>query len=436
MGCFLGCFKGSKDRKRRRSPKRSPSRDHRVSERYRQPIPSVKQISPNLSAPKLPPPVEEVAVAIDLPEPKQNVEQGNASSAKKKVTFDLNIRTYEQAPSDDNTDSASEDDREVEQIDEEERPAKGQKDESYPKSGAFPSNHRYENCESSDDDHGSEFGEDEDEFDSEDFDEEEEEYGIQGNEEESYDSFFSLPIDKEPQGLQEEVSSTKPCSASSPLLEKQPVPAAGGSTRDRSQFVHPVLIPVENLSQWKEIKARAVPATNPNKQHLCDEQENKPTLIAEPEIKVKKPRVPTFPTKQEVSVDASLSNWLPSSDNSTVETPQPSNSHLSNSSFSREDRPILGALTIEDIKLSSMTSSPRRSPSRSPPAEEIPIVGTVGRYWNCENQGGDSASSRPSTRLAKGIPNTTNKYREDKAVNWHTTPFEVRLERALQNGAA
>ncbi|XP_074556056.1 uncharacterized protein LOC141811881 [Curcuma longa] len=434
MGCFLGCFKGSKDRKRRRSPKRSPPRDHRVSERYRQPIPSVKQISLNPGAPKLPPPVEEVAVAVALPEPKQNVEQGNASGSKKKVTFDLNIRTYEQVPSDDNTDSASEDDQESEEIDEEERPAKGQKDESYPKSGAFPSNHRYENCESSDDDHGSEFGEDEDEFDS-DFDEEEE-YGIQGNEEESYDSFFSLPIDKEPQGLQEEVSSTKPDTASSPLLDKQPIPAAGGSTRDRSQFVHPVLNPVENLSQWKEIKVRAVRATNPNKQNLCDEQENKPTLIAEPEIKVKKPQVPTFPTKQEVSVDASLSNWLLSSDNSTVETPQPSNSHLSNSSFSREDRPILGALTIEDIKQLSMTSSPRRSPSRSPPADEIPIVGTVGRYWNCENQGEDSASSRPSTRLAKGIPNTTNKYREDKAVNWHTTPFEVRLERALQNGAA
>ncbi|KAH7845489.1 hypothetical protein Vadar_002821 [Vaccinium darrowii] len=31
----------------------------------------------------------------------------------------------------------------------------------------------------------------------------------------------------------------------------------------------------------------------------------------------------------------------------------------------------------------------------------------------------------------KGIPNTTSKFREDKKVNWHSPPFETRLERAL-----
>ncbi|XP_042422438.1 uncharacterized protein LOC122010101 [Zingiber officinale] len=387
MGCFLRCFKGPKDRNRRRSPRRSPSRERRVSESCLHPIPSAKQISPNPSAPELFPPEEVVSVAVALPvekkkKNKENVEKENAGGGgRKKVTFDLNVKTYERVPSD-------EDDEE------EEKPAKGNKDESYPKSGAFPSNHRYENCESSDDDRGCESGEDEDEFES-DF-----EIGIQGNEEESYDSFFSLPLDKDPQGLHEEVSSRQLDSASAPLLGKQSIPAAGGcgGTRDRSQFVHSVLNPIENLSQWKEIKVRASPAKNPDKQNLGNEPEIK--------VKKKKPQVP----KQEVSVDGSLSNWLPSSpDNSTAETPQPSNSHLSNSSFSREDRPILGALTMEEIKQSSMTSSP----SKSPPADEIPILGTVGRYWSCENPGEDTASSRrPSSRLAKGIPNTTSKDRE------------------------
>ncbi|KAI9072669.1 hypothetical protein K1719_045370 [Acacia pycnantha] len=39
----------------------------------------------------------------------------------------------------------------------------------------------------------------------------------------------------------------------------------------------------------------------------------------------------------------------------------------------------------------------------------------------------------PKVCYGNGIPNTTNKYKEDKKVNWHATPFEVRLERALSD---
>ncbi|KAF2294894.1 hypothetical protein GH714_026878 [Hevea brasiliensis] len=120
-------------------------------------------------------------------------------------------------------------------------------------------------------------------------------------------------------------------------------------------------------------------------------------------------------SNQEIAVDASLSNWLGSSENTTINKPSTID---------------LGALTVEELKQLSLSSSPRRSPSHSP--DEMAIIGTVGTYWNHSGSGNDSGS----VSSFKGIPNTTSKYREDKRVNWHSTPFKTRLERALNGGAA
>ena len=84
-------------------------------------------------------------------------------------------------------------------------------------------------------------------------------------------------------------------------------------------------------------------------------------------------------------------------------TPERSASQGSNSF---QDRPILGALTVEELRQFSASSSPRKSPSRSP--DEIPLIGTVGTYWSHAGPAKDSGSAASY----KGIPNTTSKYRE------------------------
>lgn len=234
----------------------------------------------------------------------------------------------------------------------------------------FPSNHRYQNCDS--DDEVEELEDEEEEEDCYYSDSEEEEgldeldegigldeigIRIEGNEEESYESFFSLSIDKERElsdkNTNEEVSSL--ISKNNPASTDMP----GLHTRDRSQFVHPVLNPVENLSQWKQAKV-----------NLSEKSTKRDKTVNSNLYKENK--------GDEVSVDTSLSTWLVSADNSKVEKAQ-----VGNLSFSREDRPILGALTVEDIKESSVNSSPRRSPSRSPSHDDVPIIGTVGSYWSC-----------------------------------------------------
>ncbi|CAL9154892.1 unnamed protein product [Musa hybrid cultivar] len=440
MGCFLACFGGSKNRKRRRSPRKSLPLE-RAQERCRPPRPNVstKQITPKSLTPDLSP-LNPAVEDNTLPELKENLAQGSLSRTRKKVTFNLNVQTYEEVSGDEDSKCLLEDDEGPEAVDEDGKPHEGQ-DEFSPKLGAFPLNHRYQNCEISDDDGSDCGGDEEEDYSDSDFDEEEDdEVGTEEKEEESYDSFFSLAIDEEPQRLQE-VRSPEPKCPSSP--GRQPILlAGGGNKRDRSQYVHPVLNPVQNLTQWKEVKVHSARAKNAKVENADTEKENQMMFCSEAmNNKAKKPqgsveldRTPNCSTKQEISVDASLSNWLLSSENSTVEGPEASNSPRSNSAFSREDRPILGALTVEDLKQASVTSSPRRSPSRS--TDEKPILGTVGRYWNSKNQGDDSASSHQPSSGHNGSPNTTIKYREDKPVNWNSTPFEVMLERALETGTA
>nr|CAD1836097.1 unnamed protein product [Ananas comosus var. bracteatus] len=424
MGCFLACLGGPKDRKRRRSPKKSPPRDRRhesykLLQQNASPLraqPLLEQITPQLSLEK--PSTEVAANSTPDQEIREINEQGSFSSCRKKVTFDLNVKTYEEAATQGDEKCISEEDEENEAREEEKNP---QEDAGKPtsQSGNYPLNHRYQNCSNSDDEDGGDGEEDgdgedddEDEYGEEDEDEDYDDCGIDKErnpiglqeDEESYESFFSLPIEKELENNQEVISPGPKC-VSSP--DKQPILLAKGNPRDRSHYINSVLNPVENLSQWKEVKVGAVPLKNTNKENINLEQEkNKMVLSPEPTFKTKKLEGTAdsnnSPCKQEVSVDASLSTWLVSSENSSVQRIQESNSARSNWSLSREERPILGALTVEDIKQSSVTSSPRRSPSRSP--DEIPIVGTVGSYWSCRSQGDTSSYSSRSGSVTKGIP--------------------------------
>lgn len=103
---------------------------------------------------------------------------------------------------------------------------------------------------------------------------------------------------------------------------------------------------------------------------------------------------------QEMPVDTSLSDWLVSSETTLVK--YGTNMPASNSVINHEDRPILGVLTLEEIKQFSTSCSPMKSPSKN--LDELPIIGSVGTYWT--HQDSSSASS------FRGIPNTSSKYKE------------------------
>ncbi|XP_039006031.1 uncharacterized protein LOC120133530 [Hibiscus syriacus] len=100
-----------------------------------------------------------------------------------------------------------------------------------------------------------------------------------------------------------------------------------------------------------------------------------------------------------------------------------------NSPRSYEDRVVLGALALEELKQHS-TSTPRECKSQR--TDETAIIGTVGSYWNRTGQIMDADSSSPH----KGTPITSSRNIQEERPKWNAIPFEARLERALDIGTA
>ncbi|TXG63877.1 hypothetical protein EZV62_010871 [Acer yangbiense] len=428
MGCFLGCFGSSKDRKRRKQRHKLQPCDHQRNTNY---IPVQYSVSIVEEYPEKPiTPVSEVGVKAE------EQSQSSSSGTRKKVTFDSNVRTYEHVLPEHVSGTLPEKD----EVGAKEEESLGKLGHSQPSSeassitsssGSYPPNHRYQNCRECDDE------EDEIDYEDSDLDEEEDEDddGVL-----DYDDLY------EEDGIVE----SKIDVAKEEIEEAVKPMRANGSARDRSAYIHSVLNPVENLTQWKALKTKGKPQLKQQKENFALDEEPRASFSLEPSFKElslsfkSKSDYQSNKSNQEIAVDASLSNWLSSSEATPIKnyntislnsTPEKTTSQGSNSPWSQEDRPILGALTLEEIKQFSASSSPRKSPRKSPSRspDEMPIIGTVGTYWN---HTGNMAKDSGSASSYKGIPNTTSKYREDKRVNWHSTPFETRLERALNRGAA
>ncbi|KAK3142102.1 hypothetical protein QOZ80_4BG0342220 [Eleusine coracana subsp. coracana] len=361
------------------------------------------------------PVVMEVVSTPDL-ELRKLSEHGSWGSGKKKVSFNMNVTTYENAAAPDQEEGYAEDEGEY----------------HAQKVIVLPENHRYRNCCESDDDVGDEYAEDaafsEDSDDEDDYVDckidllDEEEMSSEENKQESHESLFSLAMSND-QHNDDEVISPAPKSSDTSLEKESPL-IKGNNLHCRSKYVRPVLNPVQNLSEWKEVKSLKT-------QQALSKRFDKENVSIMPDVDASQAKVGACnSSKKEVSVDASLSTWLASSDNSTVDKVR-SKSPCSISSVSQDERS--GVLAIDDLKKSSATLSPQRSPSHN--REGAPILGTVGSYWSCMRQDNDYCSSTSGSGT-NGIPNSTSKYREDKRVNWHSTPFNVRLDRALKKTSA
>ncbi|KAL1560918.1 protein JASON-like [Salvia divinorum] len=87
-------------------------------------------------------------------------------------------------------------------------------------------------------------------------------------------------------------------------------------------------------------------------------------------------------------------------------------------------KPISTKQDCSNKQLSSISSQ-----CRKPPADR-PILGMVAAHWN-DVEAPNDPPPPPKWWDGNGIPNSTNKYKEDQKVSWHATSFEERLEKAL-----
>ncbi|KAF8760584.1 hypothetical protein HU200_010014 [Digitaria exilis] len=196
-------------------------------------------------------PVVAAVVYTPVSELREVSEHGSRSSGKQKVTFDLNVTTYENAVL----------------ADQEEPPEEGEKHTQ--KTVVLPENHCYQNCSDSDDDVEDEYAEDDVYDDGGDEKEDDfmdckvdladkEEVTTEENKQESHESLFSLSMSNDQQNDQEVTSSAPKNSGTSADVESPLI--TRNNLRDRSQYVHPMLNPVRNLSQWKELKESEDPS--------------------------------------------------------------------------------------------------------------------------------------------------------------------------------
>ena len=184
-------------------------------------------------------------------------------------------------------------------------------DSSVSKMGSFPSNYRYQNCIDSYDDEGDMADIESDlDYDDEDDEDEDEEY-YSGNE---FDD--EIPQQLNSQSMAEEKSNNHMQLTASTDGELKPVESIRNA-RNRSQYISSVLNPVENLTQWRAIKARTAPTKHPRMENIALEQEQSVPFSLKPSSNLYPSHLESKynqskPLLQEIAVNASLSNWLAS----------------------------------------------------------------------------------------------------------------------------
>ncbi|CAM0876540.1 unnamed protein product [Alopecurus aequalis] len=84
---------------------------------------------------------------------------------------------------------------------------------------------------------------------------------------------------------------------------------------------------------------------------------------------------------------------------------------------------------VEFPSLSEWLKPPnsRSSDTAKSSDDDRPIIGMVAAHWKSE----EPEVFTPQWWDGNGIPNSTNKYKEDQKVSWHAMSFEERLEKAL-----
>lgn len=247
---------------------------------------------------------------------------------KKKVSFNLNVKTYEPIPNDElsNCYLSEGEEKTMWEYNQEETAGASMRYFNYEdnlmasKIGSFPSNYRYQNCRDSYDEEDEMELEDSDLDDDDDDDEDELDFD-EDDIGESYD-FRSQKLCQASVGEEGKVTIDQLAEKRSNLMQPQVLQHqqhnktdSNQNARNSSHNVFSVLTPVENLTQWKEAKAKTRQQLKHQKENIMLEQAQQMSLCtkkgSEPLALNSSVDLNQFkPRSHEIAVDASLSNWL------------------------------------------------------------------------------------------------------------------------------
>ena len=211
--------------------------------------------------------------------------EGTSFKIRKKVSFNLNVQTYEPISTDDHVLQSDEEDEEMEKngrkvsrVSSLSTSATKRASTGLISLGLFPSNYRYQNVRDSYDSYEEEdyLADEESDLDDDDYDGDDDDYNGDSDLDDQRMSQEGFP--------------------------KHFYSSSINGNRDNIPNAHSVLSPIENLSQWKAAKAKAA-APKPQKENIPSFQEPS-ILYSRSSCNQSKPLL------QEIPVHASLSSWI------------------------------------------------------------------------------------------------------------------------------
>ncbi|KEH42683.1 hypothetical protein MtrunA17_Chr1g0186341 [Medicago truncatula] len=284
MGCFLQCFGLTSKRKRRKTLYKVLAGENQKYGNY--------QVLATVTEKSI------VPYSKIRGGDQEKEKSGVKSKKKKKVSFNLNVEMYEANPG---SYQVLDDDEEDEN---KETAVESEREGSVVSMIRYPSNHRYYNC-SYDNEEEDEIVYEEsdiDEFDDDEFDE-----GYDWDDE-SLENYWDAEVcDENSEQKEDAMKNQKSNDAKLKSNLSEP---------ERSINMNSVLHPVENLTQWKAIKAKVASSKQTRKENVPSEQKTSMLpVVLESSSKfspcvLESNAIQSKPLLQEIAVDASLSNWL------------------------------------------------------------------------------------------------------------------------------
>ncbi|KAK3152227.1 hypothetical protein QOZ80_2BG0156110 [Eleusine coracana subsp. coracana] len=211
---------------------------------------------------------------------------------------------------------------------------------------------------------------------------------------------------------------------------------AGKRSRASRQFIYPVLRPIENKLQWMEAKldSPVLSANPPKRRYLSPDSSELPQEISLCSEDTELPKSVSSPIHDNcVSQDEVISPEEPKGQNGNQQLLEGGELSEQNSEFGKH-----GVSSLSHWLKTSSTDNKNQSDSEGNNGKEpfcensildVPIFATFGLNWDNDNP----TPVLPKAWDGNGIPNTTTKYKEDKVVSWHATPFEERLLKVLSS---
>ncbi|KAL2463161.1 hypothetical protein Fot_52817 [Forsythia ovata] len=317
MGCFLACFGFKKKRKRRKPGNKSLSEEQGHG-RY---VPLDSDVTVNLDTTPKP--------NTSDSELKENPKEAPKLKIKKKVSFNLNVKAYEPIQSYDGYLSEGEEETKLEYNGKERAKTnlpilRCEEDSIASSIRSYPPNYRYQNCIQGYDDEDDEIKLEESDFYYDDIydscEELDDDYSNDSDDEMKIQEDFSWQLNS----ADTKSRNNSPMQFHDVYNEELQRLESKCHTRDRNNYAHTVLNPVENLMQWKAVKAKARSQFKRQKENIRLEKEQEIPSTTDPAyipsaLKPKTNFTPApQPTVQKIAVDASLSNWLVSSKTETI----------------------------------------------------------------------------------------------------------------------